>query len=974
MKICVNRKQFFLFVIFILLDLFIIGSVTTHADENVINDKIHRGEWARYGNLQYGFSAVDSNNSNAGLAADIQLVQDNMIIRHQYQTNNYLYSTTGFNLWTPTNIEGNYGWVERSIGRGGFSRLVDSKINFDASSVKKTRLSNGTYAISASTVYNDIFLVTCVIFPDIESGNISVSYEVQNNSTSNQIIYPSKGVDTKLYDNDDVPLYSIGPNKGIYMVVAKNRQTYRMDYSMSYSSNPLNKLSEFGSTPYYAAGILRTDFGNSRTFDKNYLNPNTNQMLVADGGTLLARGDTSIFMYWGEKTLKPGESFYGGYKVGLRDDGSFTITHKMSNQSSIDGKNYPNNSITYNSVIKIPEGNSYKNTLYTFEIPKYVSDPSKITVDGKEQDLNSVYDKTTRIVNLPMSTLARNSERDIKIDCKIASDASKQIINSAANMTGTDEIGKIQTISAQNSFYVEERKVAINSNYLDENKQEISSKVTKEVESNTTNSISAKKIPGYKVTGASVNGIETTLDANNSVKVSVKDRDTSVVFHYQSIHFGETTPLLEVNKKNVSLSDTLNYKLSVKSGMVYSAGETPKNFSNFKVTIPMDTNLENVKNIQLKLSDGTVVGTGAVDAKSNAIVATLSKDVKDTENLFLTYDASVKKSAVIGAAIKQTAEVKADFDANGVKTYSVQSNTVESTVERQLAVKINYLDTEGKKIADPISKIGFVGATYDYTTEMKKVNKYKFPPKVDEKNDPISGTFERNKDVTINLVYDLDLAKISIKFENDSGVDMSKYNYSFSTQFGENIDLSSNNEINKRVTEIKQAGYSVTPPDNAKNFPVDDHDITTRYKVAGKLELKEWPSEIDFGTQKVSTTKKNYWPTMKNDLIVRDTRGTKNSPWQLTVSETTPLTTRTTKLEGALSYQTSTSETPETLNKSAVIVEDNTHASDVEFNISQDWGKENGKGIKATIPVEQQRTGTYKGTLSWSLVSAPGNP
>jgi len=553
-------------------------------------------------------------------------------------------------------------------------------------------------------------------------------------------------------------------------------------------------------------------------------------------------------------------------------------------------------------------------------------------------------------------------------------DSAAKTINSTASLSGTNEHGGLQSISTKNSFYVEEKKLTINSSYLDENKQEISSKVTQKVENNTTNSISAKKIPGYKVTGVSINGTETTLDANNSVNVSVKDKDTSVVFHYQSIHFGETDPLLEVNKKNVSLGDTLNYKLSVKSGMVYSTGETPKNFSNFKVTIPMDTNLENVKNIQLKLSDGTVVGTGAVDAKSNAIVATLSKDVKDTENLFLTYDASVKKSAVIGAAIKQTAEVKADFDANGVKTYSVQSNTVESTVERQLAVKINYLDTEGKKIADPISKIGFVGATYDYTTEMKKVNKYKFPPKVDEKNDPISGTFERNKDVTINLVYDLDLAKISIKFENDSGVDMSKYNYSFSTQFGENIDLSSNNEINKRVTEIKQAGYSVTPPDNAKNFPVDDHDITTRYKVAGKLELKEWPSEIDFGTQKVSTTKKNYWPMMKKDLIVRDTRGIKNSPWQLTVSETTPLTTRTTKLEGALSYQTSTSETPETLNKSAVIVEDNTHASDVEFNISQDWGKENGKGIKATIPVEQQRTGTYKGTLSWSLVSAPGNP
>jgi len=967
----INRKHLFLFVIFILLDLFIIGSVTTHADENVVDDRIHRGSWERYGNLQYGFSAADSTSSSAGVAPDVQLVQNNnSLIKHQYQYGNRLYSTSGFNLWDPTTINGNRGWSYRP-GGSGFLTLTNSMVNFDVNTIKVTTLENGTNAVSAEASFKT-FAIICTIFPNIETGNISMVYSIKNNSTSNQTIYPSKGVDTQLDGIDNVPLYSIGPKEGIYMQTTKNGNTYRMDYGMAYNSIPLDNNSINGSSPYYAAAVLRTSFSN--VFGTSYLNPTANQTNEPANNTLLSRGDSAIFMYWGEKILKPGESFYGGYQVGLRDDGSFTLTNKMINNSSTDGKNHTNNAITYNSIIKAPENNSYKNNIYTFDVPSYISDPSKITVDGKEQDLNSVYDKNTRRITINNFDLPRKVEKDIKIECTILNDSANKTVNSTAYLSGINEHGSLQNISAKNSFYVEERKVAINSSYLDENKQEISSKVTQEVENNTTNSITAKNIPGYKVTGASANGTETKLDANNSVNVSVKDKDIPVVFHYQSIHFGETSPLMEVNKKNVSLGDTLNYKLSVKSGTTYPAGETTKNFSNFKVTIPMDTNLENVQNIQLKLSDGTVVGTGTVDTTSKAIVATLSKDVKDTENLSLTYDASVKKSAAIGVAIKQTAEVKADFDSNGVKTYSVQSNTVESTVERQLAVKINYLDAEGKKIADSVSKIGFVGATYDYTTEMKKIDKYKFPPKVDEKNNPISGTFERNKDVTINLVYDLDLATIMVKFENDSGMDMSKYNYSFSTQFGENIDLSSNNEINKRVTEIEQAGYSVTPPDNAKEFPVKDHEITTSYKVMGKLELKEWPSEVDFGAQKVSTTKQSYWPTMKKNLVVRDTRGTKNSPWQLTVSETTALTAGATKLEGALSYQTSSRATPKTLNKNPIIVEDNTNASDGEFNISKDWGKETGKGIKATIPVEKQKVVTYKGTLSWSLVSAPGNP
>jgi len=237
MKICVNRKQFFLFVIFLLLDLFIIGSVTTHADENVINDKIQRGTWERYGNLQYGFSAADSSYRSAGVAPDVQLVQDNKsLIKHQYQYSNYLYSTSGFNLWDSSTINGNTGWSYTPSAMG-FLSITNSIANFDVNTIKVTTLENGTNAVSAETSFKT-FEIICTIFPDIETGNISMVYSIKNNSISNQTIYPSKGVDTMLAGIDEVPLYSIGPKEGVYMQTKKDNTTYRMDYGMNYIPSP----------------------------------------------------------------------------------------------------------------------------------------------------------------------------------------------------------------------------------------------------------------------------------------------------------------------------------------------------------------------------------------------------------------------------------------------------------------------------------------------------------------------------------------------------------------------------------------------------------------------------------------------------------------------------------------------------------------------------------------------------------------
>ncbi|MBO1300250.1 MULTISPECIES: hypothetical protein [unclassified Enterococcus] len=147
---------------------------------------------------------------------------------------------------------------------------------------------------------------------------------------------------------------------------------------------------------------------------------------------------------------------------------------------------------------------------------------------------------------------------------------------------------------------------------------------------------------------------------------------------------------------------------------------------------------------------------------------------------------------------------------------------------------------------------------------------------------------------------------------------------------------------------------------------------TVNVAITGTLELKEVPKTMNFETQKVKSTTQTYWPLIEGDLIVKDTRGSERDNWQLTVTEKQPLTSGNTQLSNALSFTDGTTNT--VLGPNAVIVEEKTLTTNGEYLVNQEWDQAKNKGLKLTVPPEKQKVGSYQGTLSWSLVSAPGNP
>lgn len=142
--------------------------------------------------------------------------------------------------------------------------------------------------------------------------------------------------------------------------------------------------------------------------------------------------------------------------------------------------------------------------------------------------------------------------------------------------------------------------------------------------------------------------------------------------------------------------------------------------------------------------------------------------------------------------------------------------------------------------------------------------------------------------------------------------------------------------------------------------------------VAGELILSSVPTDFDFGQQKVATETQDYWPTITGELAVKDTRGSERSPWRLTVKEQQPLTDGTDQLTDVFRFVTNGQE--QMITSGEMIIEETELTENGTYVVNQHWGESQNEGIKLTIPVEQQKVGDYQGTLSWQLVSAPGNP
>lgn len=149
-------------------------------------------------------------------------------------------------------------------------------------------------------------------------------------------------------------------------------------------------------------------------------------------------------------------------------------------------------------------------------------------------------------------------------------------------------------------------------------------------------------------------------------------------------------------------------------------------------------------------------------------------------------------------------------------------------------------------------------------------------------------------------------------------------------------------------------------------FAEDSQDIHFYYRP-GELYFLESPKQLTFGTLKVSNQPLVKFGQPTEGLRVMDER--KQGNWQVQLKQSQSFSNGELTMPYLLSFVSDTAVSQ--ITDKAITVTESDKKGEIDLSGLLDQSQQ--RGIKADIPVEYQRLGTFKGALSWSLVDAPAN-
>ncbi|ABJ74052.1 hypothetical protein LACR_C15 (plasmid) [Lactococcus cremoris subsp. cremoris SK11] len=142
----------------------------------------------------------------------------------------------------------------------------------------------------------------------------------------------------------------------------------------------------------------------------------------------------------------------------------------------------------------------------------------------------------------------------------------------------------------------------------------------------------------------------------------------------------------------------------------------------------------------------------------------------------------------------------------------------------------------------------------------------------------------------------------------------------------------------------------------------------------GKIDFSSVPTKIDFGENAISSVEKSYQGVLDNSVIVSDTRATNlATPWTVSVAQTSPIQEVNSDTEvpilGGLSFMNYLFYDGQVLTSSPQIVYSKL-AGETGDTVVVDSKSTSLFTLK--VPIDFQKADTkFKGTLSWTLTSAP---
>lgn len=272
------------------------------------------------------------------------------------------------------------------------------------------------------------------------------------------------------------------------------------------------------------------------------------------------------------------------------------------------------------------------------------------------------------------------------------------------------------------------------------------------------------------------------------------------------------------------------------------------------------------------------------------------------------------------------------------------------------AVTINYIDAADKHKIGPKQKVlnGNIGDNFSQKSPV--IPGYENPDHL-----KIIGTYsDKTQNFTIEYTHKQG-APVTIKYQDDEGMKISSDNQ-LKGLWGETKLVTPKNIPGYQF--VKQSGLS---EDFKVKFDDTEKSITFIYRK-GTLDIVSAP-KLDFGVQKISSSKKIYIPSTNEDLTVRDNRAT--GGWTLSVRTSRPLAALSNphkKLSNNLFYKTPDQKELIVSDVSNVIYSSAKH-SNGETILSKNWGTE--EGFHLDILPGQVIADSYSGILEWTLSDIP---
>lgn len=173
------------------------------------------------------------------------------------------------------------------------------------------------------------------------------------------------------------------------------------------------------------------------------------------------------------------------------------------------------------------------------------------------------------------------------------------------------------------------------------------------------------------------------------VNLTVEEDDQHVTFVY--IKENEIFKLTQavtndaaesMDQGSAKQGESLNYSLDL--SVAKEIQERPYVYQSAVLTLDISPDLENITEIELKDSADNLVGSGTYNEGTNKLIVRLTADnLLTTDNLSLSYKATVKMTAKIADDIKQlgTADVAIKFKEITTKVIKVTSNEVVTAIE-----------------------------------------------------------------------------------------------------------------------------------------------------------------------------------------------------------------------------------------------------------------------------------------------------